>query len=106
MIKTTGSAFEDFIRDEYTTLVEVDDRIFSTAVDLEYSFADITVPEQDEGEGGINNSIWGRGGEFDGIAEKARRVTLGVFATDESASVQVMWSYEPIPQSLIKLSNN
>ena len=39
VIKTTGSAFENFVRDEFTTLVEVNDRIFSTAVDLEYTFA-------------------------------------------------------------------
>lgn len=38
MLKTTGSSFENFIRDEYTTLPEVDDRIFSTSVDLVYAF--------------------------------------------------------------------
>jgi urate oxidase len=39
VLKTTGSAFEDFIRDEYTTLIEVDERILSTAIDMDYRFA-------------------------------------------------------------------
>ena len=38
VLKSTGSAFESFVRDEYTTLAEVNDRIFSTSVDLVYTF--------------------------------------------------------------------
>jgi hypothetical protein len=38
VVKSTGSAFENFVVwDEYTTLVEVDCRIFSTSVDLDES---------------------------------------------------------------------
>jgi hypothetical protein len=44
VMKSTGSAFEGFVRDEYTTLGEVDDRIFSTAVDLTYEWAEVTLP--------------------------------------------------------------
>jgi urate oxidase len=33
MIKTTGSAFEGFLRDEYTTLPEASDRILATSLD-------------------------------------------------------------------------
>lgn len=44
VLKSTGSAFENFLRDEYTTLGEVDDRIFSTAVDMSYTFQEISVP--------------------------------------------------------------
>ena len=33
VLKTTGSAFESFVRDEYTTLKEVRDRIFSTSIE-------------------------------------------------------------------------
>ena len=43
VLKSTGSAFEDFVRDEYTTLVEVDDRIFSTSVDLTYTFVPVSI---------------------------------------------------------------
>ncbi|KAF9650233.1 uricase [Thelephora ganbajun] len=94
VLKSTGSAFENFIRDEYTTLVEVDDRIFSTSVDLLYTFApfEITAPkdekkldfgkEQIKGEGGL--AAW----EGIKVGESAREITLSVFATDESASVQ------------------
>ena len=41
VLKTTESAFTNFVRDKYTTLKEVDDRIFSTSVDLSYTFAPI-----------------------------------------------------------------
>lgn len=91
VLKSTGSKFEGFIRDEYTTLVEVDDRIFSTSVDLEYTFSEIALkapgdagklqfvaPEQVEG-----GSVWD-----EEVPERARRATLEVFAEDESASVQ------------------
>ena len=43
VLKSTGSAFENFVRDEYTTLGEVDDRIFSTSVDLRYAYGEVTV---------------------------------------------------------------
>ena len=96
MLKSTGSAFENFIRDEYTTLAEIDDRIFSTSVDLLYTFApfEIAAPkdekkieferEQIKGAGGLD-------GAWEGIkvSESARAITVETFATDESASVQV-----------------
>ncbi|KAE9395184.1 uricase [Gymnopus androsaceus JB14] len=44
VLKSTGSSFTSFIRDEYTLLKEVDDRIFSTSVDLNYTFASFSVP--------------------------------------------------------------
>lgn len=95
-MKSTGSAFEHFIRDEYTTLVEVDDRIFSTSVDLTYEFAPIkisaptderklefVVPIQ-KGEDGYIGSVWD-----DKVPIRARTATLETFALDDSASVQV-----------------
>jgi urate oxidase len=44
VLKSTGSNFENFYKDEHTTLVPVDDRIFSTSVDCTYTFADIPLP--------------------------------------------------------------
>lgn len=87
MLKTTGSAFESFIRDEYTTLVEVNDRIFSTSVDLSYTFKPFAVPAL----GDENQLLFEFQPEWDGeaVAAAARKTTLDVFATDESASVQV-----------------
>lgn len=95
MLKSTGSAFENFIRDEYTTLVEVDDRIFSTSVDLLYAFApfEITAPKDEKKLDFYKEQIEGVGGlgAWEGVkvSESARGITLQIFATDESASVQV-----------------
>jgi urate oxidase len=38
ILKTTGSAFEGFIHDEFTTLKETKDRIFGTAVRSDWSY--------------------------------------------------------------------
>ncbi|KAJ7250998.1 hypothetical protein C8J57DRAFT_1666850 [Mycena rebaudengoi] len=43
VLKTTESPFGIFVRDKYTTLKEVDDRILSTSVDLSYEFAPIAI---------------------------------------------------------------
>lgn len=85
MIKTTGSAFENFWRDEYTTLAEVNDRIFSTSVNLRYTFKPIGLGSAGEEE----LKKIKEDGDFDGVAGRARVATLEIFATDESASVQV-----------------
>ena len=96
VLKSTESSFTNFIRDEYTTLVEVDDRIFSTSIDLNYAFApihiqyptdekklDFIIPIQ-RGEKGYEGSVWD-----DEVPGRARLATLEIFATDNSASVQV-----------------
>ncbi|KAF9526336.1 uricase [Crepidotus variabilis] len=95
VLKSTGSAFEKFYRDEFTTLVEVNDRIFSTSIDLTYTFAPISIkPPSDErkldfilpvhkGENGYAGSVW----DLE-VPARALAATLDIFATDESASVQ------------------
>jgi len=94
VLKSTGSAFENFIRDEYTTLAEVDDRIFSTSVDLLYTFApfEIAAPKDEKKVEFNKEQIKGAGGlgawEGTKVCESAREITLHTFATDESASVQ------------------
>ena len=99
VLKSTGSSFNNFIRDEYTTLKDVDDRIFSTSVDLVYNFTPIPItPPSDKDkldfalpvDGEKQGSVWDAS-----LPERARTVTLEVFATDDSASVQVRL----IPQS-------
>ncbi|KAG1774533.1 hypothetical protein EV702DRAFT_974702 [Suillus placidus] len=92
VLKSTGSAFYGYIQDEYTTLVEVDDRVLSTSVDLAYTFAplslssptdddklDFTVPEDF-----ALGSVW----DAANVATRARDATLDIFALDDSASVQ------------------
>ncbi|KIM77867.1 hypothetical protein PILCRDRAFT_795391 [Piloderma croceum F 1598] len=93
VLKTSGSSFENFFKDEYTTLVPVNDRIFSTSVDLSYTFSPVQLssPKDDRKlEFVVPDGTDLSGGAWDGIgvAERARKVTLEVFATDESASVQ------------------
>ncbi|KAL0945238.1 hypothetical protein HGRIS_000751 [Hohenbuehelia grisea] len=90
VLKSTGSAFTNFIRDEYTTLVEVDDRIFSTSVDLSYSFAPISIKTPSNEDKLDFDVPQGSGGDVwdTEVFDRARKVTLEVFAQDESASVQ------------------
>jgi urate oxidase len=72
----------------------VNDRIFSTSVDLSYTFSPVQLssPKDDKKlEFVVPDGANLAGGAWDGsgVAERARKVTLEVFATDESASVQV-----------------
>lgn len=78
MLKSTGSAFYGFHRDEYTQLPETWDRILSTeiAATWAWSLFDSAAAVQ------ANKDA------FDKAHEAARRITLETFATDESASVQ------------------
>lgn len=78
VLKSTGSAFHSFIRDEYTTLPEVYDRILSTEVDCGWTWNTY---------GGISD-VESAVPQFDEAWEIARKITLETFATDSSASVQ------------------
>ncbi|KAF4119741.1 urate oxidase [Geosmithia morbida] len=78
VLKSTGSAFHGFLRDEYTTLPETWDRILSTDVDATWNwsaFADLAA---------VKAAV----PTFDKAWEDARNITLKLFALDESASVQ------------------
>lgn len=82
MLKSTGSSFEGFVRDEFTTLPEASDRILSTSVDLTYDFPPHTL--RDAEEIGQMGTLFNVGA----AATAARETTLRVFCED-SASVQV-----------------
>ena len=78
VLKSTGSAFHGFVRDEYTTLPETWDRILSTDVDCSWTwkpFATVAAVEA-----GVER--------FDAAWAGARTIIMKTFATDESASVQ------------------
>lgn len=85
VLKSSGSAFEGFLQDEYTTLKPVADRIFSTAVEAEYT---LSVPAGEmvaiEKLGELGKTVGYRT-----IAKNVKDATLETFAVDESASVQV-----------------
>ncbi|KAM6503997.1 uricase [Amanita muscaria] len=90
VLKSTGSAFSGFIRDEYTTLAEVEDRILSTAVDLTYTFRPVAIPApRDEAKLVFDVPEAKKGSLWDEkVGERVRKATLEIFAKDESASVQ------------------
>ncbi|CCO28922.1 urate oxidase [Rhizoctonia solani AG-1 IB] len=62
---------------------EVDDRIFSTSIDLDYNVQLPNEPITIDGLGAI-----GEKAKFGELQSSVRKITLETFATDESASVQ------------------
>ncbi|EGS17789.1 urate oxidase-like protein [Thermochaetoides thermophila DSM 1495] len=78
VLKSTGSAFHGFVRDEFTTLPEVWDRIMSTDVDSTWTWKKFNnLAEVEEGVERFNKTY-----------ETARNIVFKVFAIDDSASVQ------------------
>ncbi|KAL8715093.1 MAG: hypothetical protein Q9220_001050 [cf. Caloplaca sp. 1 TL-2023] len=78
VLKSTGSAFHGFIRDEFTALAEVSDRILSTEVDCGWAWNTFDAVKDVEASVGKFNEAW----------NGARDITMKTFAEDESASVQ------------------
>lgn len=78
VLKSTGSAFHNFVRNEYTTLPDVYDRILSTEVDAGWTW-NVFKSVRD-----IEPVAKG----FDNAWDSARAITLDTFAQDSSASVQ------------------
>jgi len=78
VLKSTGSAFHDFYRDEYTTLPDVYDRILSTEVDCGWTWNTF------DGLAAVKTAI----PQFDEAWAGARKITLETFATESSPSVQ------------------
>lgn len=78
VLKSTGSAFHGHIKDKYTTLPDVYDRIFSTEVTCGYNwrlFKDL-------------DDVKKNAANFEAAFERVKETTLSTFATDDSASVQ------------------
>lgn len=69
VLKTTRSGFVGFIKDEYTTLPEVSDRIFSTAIKASWTYANV-------------------GDATDVTFHDIRKTILKTFAEHNSLSVQ------------------
>ena len=69
VLKTTNSAFEDFLRDEFTTLKETRDRILSTVIQANWTYrgADLNY-----------ETLW----------QGVRKLMLETFAAHDSKSVQ------------------
>jgi urate oxidase len=71
ILKTTGSAFEGFQRDAYTTLKETRDRIFATILQMEWTYSNATACA-----------------DYNAAHAKARAASLRVFALNFSDAVQ------------------
>ena len=78
VLKSTGSAFHNFVRDEYTTLPDVYDRILSTDVDCGWAWKRFSGLDQ------VKSMV----PKFEEAWNSARNITLKTFATDSSPSVQ------------------
>lgn len=69
ILKTARSAFAGFIKDEFTTLPETDDRLFGTVLDAEWVYARADI-------------------DFNGLYTSIRELLLNTFAEHNSLSVQ------------------
>jgi urate oxidase len=78
VLKSTGSEFHHFVRNDFTTLPDVYDRILSTSVDAGWKWKTFSGLDQVKSEIAKFNTAW----------EKAREVTFRLFATESSPSVQ------------------
>lgn len=78
VLKSTGSAFHSFVRDEYTTLPETWDRILSTDVDATWEWKPFATLDA------VKSSV----PKFGNAWQVARDITLRRFAQENSASVQ------------------
>jgi urate oxidase len=78
VLKSTNSQFHGFVRDEYTTLPEVWDRILSTDVDCGWSWKTFS------GLSAVKQAI----PKFDKAWNDARSITMKTFAEENSPSVQ------------------
>lgn len=78
VLKSTGSQFHGFVRDEYTTLPEVWDRILSTEVDCGWSWKPFA------GLAAVRAAV----PAFNPAWDAARDITLRTFAQEDSPSVQ------------------
>ncbi|KAI9598729.1 urate oxidase [Syncephalis fuscata] len=94
VLKTTGSAFTNFLRDQFTTLPEAEDRILSTVVDANWVYRTQQLPAAK-----LTGDAWKAAAanpgnriasdiDYEGIYQAVRDITLTVFSNDQSASVQ------------------
>ena len=78
VLKSTGSAFYGFHRDEFTRLPETWDRILSTEVQCNWQWKKFSGLDE------VKTVV----PKFDAAWNSARNITLDTFAKDESPSVQ------------------
>ncbi|KAL5615033.1 hypothetical protein BROUX41_005098 [Berkeleyomyces rouxiae] len=77
VLKSTGSAFHGFVTDEYRTLPDTFDRILSTEIDASWVW-----------KFKCHDELVATVPKFDKAFDDARKITMKIFAEDNSASVQ------------------
>ncbi|KAG9308573.1 hypothetical protein JVU11DRAFT_11677 [Chiua virens] len=106
MFKSTGYAFERYC-DEYTTLVEVSDRILSTSIDLEYRFTPVWIPVQRTRSCSNSTSLIGPMDRS--VAERAGTSMVDLLTTDEKCKCAgdccSRWESECVEEVTYKLPN-
>ena len=85
LLKTTDSGFEHYIKDEYTTLKETNDRIFSTECEVSWKYG---IPSPGSVAGTAAPGGPGPTLDFGRLYEDIRLNLLQTFATHQSLSVQ------------------
>lgn len=78
VLKSTGSQFHGFVRDEFTTLPETWDRILSTEIDAAWTWTPFPSLKD----------LRDRVDLFDRAFDDARAITMKTFAEEDSPSVQ------------------
>ena len=95
VLKTTDSGFENYIRDEYTTLKETSDRIFSTSCEVSWLYKGIKL-------------------NYDSLYNDIRNCLLQSFASHKSLSVQhtlyamgeeVLKKFDSVEEISLKMPN-
>ena len=74
VLKSTGSEFKGFLRDEYTTLPDADDRILATAMRADWRYVD--------------GAETGSGQDWNTTYDAVRALLLSTFATTYSRALQ------------------
>lgn len=82
VLKSTGSMFYGFNECDYTTLKPTTDRILSTDVDAAWQYSSSAIKSLDD------VFVYADKGLFDSTYDKARGITLDLFALENSPSVQ------------------
>ncbi|KAI8951996.1 hypothetical protein F4801DRAFT_600395 [Xylaria longipes] len=78
VLKSTGSQFHGFVRDEFTTLPETWDRILSTEIDATWKWKTFRTVQA------VRDNV----ANFDKAFDDARAITMKTFAEENSPSVQ------------------
>jgi urate oxidase len=87
LLKTGGSAFEGFLKDEFTTLAETPDRVLAIAVDALWSFRAESV-ELDAGNERVREALVARFADFDSRSVQHLLHAMGRSALETSKQLE------------------